>query len=88
MTQYNKDYDSLNLEQLNDEIQKAQSHKDEAVKFLKMLMGKRDTLLANQHVADIVQGLSEDQKLAMYAQIVGVNVAKSGATSIETKGAK
>lgn len=88
MTEYNKDYSLLDLEQLNDEIEKAQSHKDEAVKFLRMLMKHRDTLLANKHVADIVDGLSEDQKLAMYSQIVGVKAAVSGAKTTVAKGVK
>lgn len=88
MSEYNKDYSKLDLEQLNDEIMKAQSHKDEAVKFLRMLMKHRDTLLANKHVSDIVDSLSEDQKLAMYSQIVGVKAAISGAKSDVAKGSK
>lgn len=78
-------YDEMNLDQLNEEIQKAQLKKDNAVAFLKMLVHKRDKLLAEKQVADIVSGLSEDQKIAMYAQIVGVKVAGSGAVATQAK---
>lgn len=80
-----KNYDEMNLEELNIEIQTAQNAKDEAVKFLKMLMSKRDKFIAEQSVKDIVDSLSEDQKLAMYAQIVGVKAAKSGAIAVNAK---
>lgn len=72
-------------EQLDKSITEAQRAKDDALAFLKMLIHERDRRIEEKHLADIISGLSDSQKQAMYNQIVGVKTAHSGANAKDGK---
>ena len=68
---------SKTLDQINDEIQVAQIEKDNAIKRLKLLIAERDAILAETEIKRLVDGMSKEQREAMYGQLVGVKQATS-----------
>ncbi len=67
----------MTLEQLEKRATELRNIRDNATRELREIVTEIDKHRATESVKEIVSGLSEDQKREMYAQLVGVNQAKS-----------
>ena len=83
-----KPIDEMNLDELNDGANTLRLERDAITIKLREYVKAIDKLTAKNQVADIVSGLSEDQKREMYAQIVGVSTAGSESVASSAKGSK
>lgn len=70
----------MTLEQLEAKATELRLIRDNATRELREIVKMIDDKKAVESVKEIVSGLSDEQKKAMYAQIVGVGSALSGAT--------
>ena len=76
----------MNLEELEVIATEQRNLRDSITRKLHEIVSEIDKRKASESVKEIVSGLSEDQKREMYAQIIGVNAAKSGAKGVKSNG--
>jgi len=74
-------YESLSLEELEIKANEFRTIRDNATRELRVIVAEIDKRKATESVKDIVSGLSAEQKKEMYAQLIGVGTAISGASA-------
>lgn len=75
----------MTLEELEAKATQLRQVRDKATVELRTVVKAIDDKRATESVKEIVSGLSDEQKKAMYAQLVGVNSATSKADGKEGK---